>query len=235
VKAQPAPGGAGLLFTVTDTGVGIPAEHHDRVFQEFAQIENPLQRTVKGTGLGLSLSRKLAELLGGGVGFDSRAGAGSTFWVRAPLVYRAPGEPCPGPDAAPVHGKILIVDDEEISRYLIRQSLLLPEELILEAKNGAEGLARARCELPAAIFLDLRMPELDGAAVLEMLKKDPATRAIPVIVVTSKRVTPELFVKLEAAAAVLSKDILTRPDAGEVMRGALARAGVLVENLTAHR
>ena len=72
-------------FTVTDTGIGIPPELQDRLFQDFAQVESPLQRRVRGTGLGLSLCRRFAELLGGSVGVRSEVGSGSEFWVCLPL------------------------------------------------------------------------------------------------------------------------------------------------------
>jgi len=222
VRVRARQDGDALVISVSDTGVGIPAEAQGRIFQEYVQIENPLQRKVKGTGLGLSLCKKLAGLLGGSVGFESRAGSGSTFWVSIPLGLAGIG----------TSGRVLIVDDEEISRYLIRQSLALPEELIAEVSDGRTALECARRERPAAIFLDLNMPEMEGAAVLDALKTDTRTRDIPVIVVTSRRLTPELRASLGSAAAVLSKEVLTRADAGEVMRTTLAGAGVSVENHT---
>jgi len=77
-------------FSVTDTGIGIPQDVQDRLFQDFTQIDSPLQRRVRGTGLGLALCRRLAELLGGSVGVRSEVGVGSEFWVRLPL--RLPSE-----------------------------------------------------------------------------------------------------------------------------------------------
>jgi signal transduction histidine kinase len=78
------------LFSVRDTGIGIPAEHLGALFTDFTQLHSPLQKHFRGSGLGLSLSRKLAELLGGTVGADSEPGEGSHFWVRIPIVYRPP-------------------------------------------------------------------------------------------------------------------------------------------------
>jgi signal transduction histidine kinase len=88
--------GATITFAVTDTGIGIAAEHQERIFEEFFQIESALQRRVTGAGLGLPLSRKLAELLGGHVGLASEPGGGSTFHVTVPMLY-APPRPSPMP------------------------------------------------------------------------------------------------------------------------------------------
>ncbi len=78
-----------VAFTVADTGIGIPADHHARIFEEFTQVDNPMQRHVRGTGLGLPLSRKLAVLLGGGLEVDSAPGVGSRFQLRLPRIYRS--------------------------------------------------------------------------------------------------------------------------------------------------
>ena len=76
-------------FSVADTGIGIPMEAHDRLFEDFAQVDSPLQRRVRGTGLGLALCKRFAELLGGTVGMRSEVGVGSTFWVCLPLQLQA--------------------------------------------------------------------------------------------------------------------------------------------------
>jgi len=100
--------GETVVFTVTDTGIGIAPEHMDRVFEEFAQIDSPLQRRVKGTGLGLPLSRRLARLLGGEVLVDSNVGGGSAFSLVLPVVYAVDGADAPpaadnGRDAEVAH------------------------------------------------------------------------------------------------------------------------------------
>jgi signal transduction histidine kinase len=89
VRAEPADGER-IRFQVADTGIGIPLADQERIFQDFAQVDSPMQRHVRGTGLGLPLSRKLAELLGGGVQLESRPGAGSTFTLELPLRYDEP-------------------------------------------------------------------------------------------------------------------------------------------------
>lgn len=81
---------ATITFSVRDTGIGIPAEAHAAVFQDFVQIDSPLQRRYRGSGLGLALSKRLAEVLGGSVGFESEVGVGSRFYVTLPVTYGAP-------------------------------------------------------------------------------------------------------------------------------------------------
>jgi signal transduction histidine kinase len=80
--------GERVTFSVSDTGIGIAPEHHSAIFQDFVQVDSPLQRKWRGTGLGLALSKRIAELLGGGVGMTSQPGVGSTFWVTIPLHFQ---------------------------------------------------------------------------------------------------------------------------------------------------
>lgn len=87
-----------VTFSVADTGIGIAPEHHHAIFQDFVQIDSPLQKRLRGTGLGLALSRRLAELLGGTVGFRSELGRGSVFFVTLPLRWRPPAAAA-GPEA----------------------------------------------------------------------------------------------------------------------------------------
>ncbi|MFO1056364.1 MAG: ATP-binding protein [Dongiaceae bacterium] len=207
--------GRRIIFAVRDTGIGIAPEHHETIFEEFAQVENPLQSRVKGTGLGLALSRRLAELMGGRIRLESAPGAGSTFYLELPLV--PPGED----EAAPVRPRLLLVDDDPVFRYTLRR-VLGDEVEIGEAEDGAAGLRQAREQHPDAIFLDLAMPGMDGFAVLSALQQDAATRAIPVFVVSSAVLAPRELERLGAAAAILPKDQLSRQAVGELLAGLLA-------------
>jgi signal transduction histidine kinase len=103
------------VFCVRDTGLGIDPAHHETIFQEFAQVENALQGRMKGIGLGLALSRKLAELLGGGVRVESRLGEGSAFYLTLPAECVSA---MPPHDGGPQ--RVLIIDDEETFRYVLR-------------------------------------------------------------------------------------------------------------------
>jgi signal transduction histidine kinase/CheY-like chemotaxis protein len=123
-------------------------------------------------------------------------------WLLAELTRLTGHAPVP---------RVLIIDDEEIARYVLVQCLAGTPYLVSEAATGLEGLRRAREEHPQVIFLDLRMPGVDGYAVLEQLKADPVTRGIPVVISTSKALTPPERAELATqAAALLAKDTLSR-------------------------
>jgi signal transduction histidine kinase/CheY-like chemotaxis protein len=343
VWARPGPEPGTVELAVADTGIGIAPEDQERIFQEFTQIDHPLQRKVQGTGLGLPLCRKLAEVLGGRVSVESRPGVGSTFRAVLPIVYdetltglpdwtldptREPllvvedrpeqaivyerlladsryqpliarsvreahsalaafvpravildillrGEDAWGllaelkrrPDTKDVpiavisdvrdepkalalgadaycpkpierNGllrtltqllepesvrRVLIVDDEEISRYVLRQYLSAPRFVLFEASTGLAALRMARARLPDAICLDLGLEDVDGVEVLRQLRADTATRRIPVLVVTAQVLSDARRAELEAlGAVVISKDGLTREATLEALERALA-------------
>jgi CheY-like chemotaxis protein len=225
VRATLDEDGEHVLFSVADTGIGIALEDTELIFEEFAQIPNPMQRRVRGTGLGLPLCRRLATLLGGDVSVESTPGEGSTFLARLPARFHAeePVPPPVAPDASepeilPELKRVtssgddrlaLIIDDDDAARYVIRRSLRQPMRFE-EARDGPSGLElAARCR-PAVIFLDLSMPGMRGDEVLERLKADPDTAHIPVIVVTSHELDPALRARLESQArAIVYKSDLT--------------------------
>jgi signal transduction histidine kinase/CheY-like chemotaxis protein len=219
VAARVSSSGDSMIFSVADTGIGIAPENIDLVFQEFAQVDGTFQRKYKGSGLGLPLSKGFAELLGGRVWVESTVSRGSTFCAEIPLVYGAAGV---REDADGARGcDLVVIDDEEVSRYLIRQSLG-PGMRLMEASDGRTGIDLARRHSPRGILLDLRMPGMNGIEVLRELKADAATRDIPVVIVTSKLLTPEERDILDSQAqAVLSKEVLSQPDGGERIRNAI--------------
>jgi signal transduction histidine kinase len=204
---------------VADTGIGIAAEDHELVFQEFSQVANMLQYRAKGTGLGLPLSRRLAELLGGSLALRSTPGKGSTFTLciptslgrslaTPPAVVSQPGQP----------RGVLMIDDEETSRYVLRQMLAGCGPLrVQEAETGVDGLRLARTWRPDVVLLDLRLPDVDGFDVMDRLGADPATAGIPVIVCTSSVLTAQQRGRLAHARAILSKATVTR----EIMQRSL--------------
>ena len=339
-----------IIFAVADTGIGVGAEDLPRIFEEFVQIEHPLQKAVKGTGLGLPLSKRLAELIGGRVWVQSEVGVGSTFFLAVPIVFapqRAAEElpfsletegrepilvledayseqlfyekilrdsryhvyPARSVTAAreimrrarpaaivldvlldgedsweflsnvksdpemrtipvvvvstlddarkglalgadvyatkPVqkqwlvttldtllgksqrHTKVLVVDDQDAARYIVRQFLRDPEYSIIEARSGAEGIDRARDDHPDVILLDLTLGDMNGREVLHRLKSDPATSGPPVIIVTSSRLQPwERDELAMSAASIVSKDSLS----SEVIRESIRHARSAIES-----
>lgn len=332
-----------VRFTVADTGIGIAASDLELIFQDFAQVDHPIQKQFRGTGLGLPLSKKLAAFLGGDVAVRSELGAGSEFSLQIPLRYHGDADtPVTSPvewvedpasltvlivedspemlmvyrsylknsgfqvlpasttheaqnlldrirpdviildivlrsedswafmaslkqdarttdipvlvastiedqakgfhlgveryllkpvdrselirDLRAVTGQppifqILIIDDQERDRYLLKQSLRNLPLLAFEASSGVEGV-RAACKYkPDAIFLDLEMPDLGGFEVLELLKKEVEAAKIPVIVVTSRVLTPtEREILLQSATDIVSKGNLEQTDFAGTLR-----------------
>jgi len=220
-----------MRFMVADTGIGIAPEDQERIFEEFTQIENPLQKRFKGTGLGLPLCRRLATLLGGRVEVASTLGLGSTFSAIIPLHYRpaasatapAPSKGLSTPAGEQTSPVVLIIDDEEAARYFLTKLLKGYPLEVQQASDGTTGLNSARERAPELIFLDIRMPDKNGAEVFAALRADPATAAIPVVMVSSLTLDENEKRQFAGAAAILRKDEVS-PD---VVRGILTRAALI--------
>nr|WP_244224676.1 response regulator [Corallococcus sicarius] len=345
-----------VVFTVKDTGIGIAPENHERVFEEFIQVDSHLQRRVKGTGLGLPLARKLTELLGGTLSMRSTLGEGSTFTIILPRVHvevaemtglvqrnqtldpsRAPvlvleddrqtlflyekylarsgfqvlpvrtvedarkvmqrvrpaamvldvmlegetswnflaemknGEQTRdipilvvtvtdreqkaralGADefwlkpvdevrlqkklsslarTGPVE-RLLIIDDDDVHRYLLKQLLKDTPYQLLEAASGREGVRLARERSPHLIFLDFVLPDITAFDVLDELKSDPRTRDIPIILHTSHQLQESERQRLSReTSAILAKHTLSREVAITRIRDALTKAGLGTRDL----
>lgn len=201
VHAEPA---AGLLeITVTDTGIGIPAEHLTRVFEEFHQVPGPLQVAARGTGLGLPYARRLAGILGGSLDLGSEVGTGTTATLRLPLT----GIPAPATHL----GSVLVVDDDPNFRALVRRLLGPVAGTVAEAGDGAVALRELRATPPDLLVLDLHIPPPDGEAVLAEVRADPALAGVPVVIVTAAELDADATNRLGAQAVVLHKANLT-PD-----------------------
>jgi CheY-like chemotaxis protein len=169
-----------LHVAVTDTGVGVPPEDRERIFESFQQGGRGTTRE-EGTGLGLTLTKRIVDLFGGRLWLDTAVGVGSTFGFSIP-VDRSTGDLAAHEGGArPV---LLLVDDDRASLDLVTAYLEGAGVDIVRARDGEEALDQARHLLPAAVILDIRLPKLDGWEVLKVLKADPATAAIPVVVVS---------------------------------------------------
>ena len=219
--------GASVEFSVSDTGIGIPAAQIEAIFQEYTQVESAVQGKVSGSGLGLPLAKGLAELLGGGVRVESEPGEGSTFFARIPLRYPLAAESAEGIESE-FEPEVLLIDDEEVSRYLVRQALG-PSVSLIEAASGAAGLELARSRRPRTIILDLNMPNMHGLEVLQHLQSDAMLQPIPVIVLTAQAMTRTQLDALNGrVSSVLSKELLSRPDGANSLRAALAECRKLL-------
>src|SRR5690349_19534784 len=178
--------GPDVVIRVTDTGIGIAPEHFGLVFEEFGQIESPLQRNVKGNGLGLPLSRRLAELLGGSLTVASEAGSGSTFTLRIPRVHPEVRElqEIQSRPVDPARAPILVVEDDRKTIFLYEKYLAMAGFQVLPVRSISEAQERLKTVRPAAIVLDIMLDGESSWSFLGKLKSDPQTRDIPVLVVT---------------------------------------------------
>jgi CheY-like chemotaxis protein/signal transduction histidine kinase/HAMP domain-containing protein len=202
-----------VAFEVSDTGIGIPSEKQRIIFEAFQQADAGTSRKYGGTGLGLAISRELASLLGGEIQLRSAPGKGSSFTLYLPQTYVGPSAPAAtlaerrtgplprqmSPAAAeltiepieddranlePGDAVLLIVeDDPHYARVLVDLSHDKGFK-VLVAIGGAEALALAREFHPTAVSLDVFLPDMLGWTVLNHLKQDPATRHIPVQMLT---------------------------------------------------
>ena len=213
-----------LCFEVKDTGIGIPAEHINDIFEEFIQIENPLQKKSKGTGLGLSLSKKLSKLLEGQLTVESTLGVGSSFQLRIPLPPKniEQGKDFEEKDVLLVktdNPKILIVDDDSAMRYGISRMLSYKNIILKEASSVDEGLDLARLFRPDLIILDLVMPGKTGIDFINEVMGDKGLREIPIILHTSKQLEEEEREFLDQSVF----KIITKMPGNENLKDALER------------
>ncbi len=189
VAREPADG-AGFVFRVRDTGIGMTPEQAAKLFQPFTQADASTTRKYGGTGLGLAIAQHFAEMMGGAITLHSEPGKGSTFTVRLPaqVAGRPQQPPAEEPAAVPAGqkgtGTVLVIDDEPAAREWVARFLAEEGFRPITAADGETGLRLARQFHPDVIILDVIMPRMDGWAVLTVLKSEPRLADIPVILLT---------------------------------------------------
>jgi PAS domain S-box-containing protein len=203
-----------LRFSVRDTGIGIAAEQMARLFESFSQADSSITRRYGGTGLGLAICRRLADLMGGDIGVESRLGSGSIFTFTVGLEIAAadaqldesPFGPCGEPIRAPTRDptgldrqaaglapagrRVLVVEDNAINRELV-VAWLGDRGIAVEcATNGREGVLRATTEPFELVLMDVQMPELDGLTATRMIRAQ-GFPDLPIIAMTAHALASE--------------------------------------------
>lgn len=171
-----------LQVDVTDNGIGLSPEEQTKIFARFYRARNRATEHVGGTGLGLAITRSLVELHGGEIRVTSTRGVGSTFTILFPTVSEIPKVRANEP--AITGRRVLVVDDEPDIAQLLKRYLEHAGFQVHIATSGNLAFQMARTTQPDLITLDIQLPDVDGFTVLEWLKSDTLTSAIPVIVIS---------------------------------------------------
>ncbi len=180
-----------ITMAVGDTGIGMTPQQMGKLFQQFSQADSSTTRKYGGTGLGLAISRRFCQMMDGDITVESELGRGSTFTIRLPAIFGDAPSTIPQASrassfkAGPVDAALILVIDDDVTvrdvvgRYLKREGFS-----VATADGGKEGLRLARELHPAAVTLDVMMPDLDGWTVLAAIKGDPELADLPVVLMT---------------------------------------------------
>lgn len=199
--------GGWLHIVVSDTGIGIPVQYQERIFEEFKQVEDDSRRAYEGSGLGLAIVREFVKLMGGEVRLESEHGKGSRFFVSIPeqkeIHLQKPAEVAlgnidskiklskigPAANSLPsqaAKGHILVVDDNEMNCDVLRDILQHQGYQVSTVLDGQEALRFMRREHPDLLLLDMMMPLFSGEDVIKAMKEDSLLQDIPVILITAR-------------------------------------------------
>lgn len=231
-----------LRFTVSDTGIGIPAAKLETIFLPFEQEDTSTTRKYGGTGLGLTIAAQLVELMGGYISVSSEQGAGSSFAFSVPFklnpnpdaVAEAPATPRHASSAGETVGplssssaqtslKILVAEDNKFNSQLIEQLLTQRGHRVTLARNGREALQLASDEAFDLLLLDLHMPELDGFQVVAAIRQaeQGTPRRLPIVALTARSGAEER----ERCLAAGMDGFVSKPIRGDALHETLAKIG----------
>ncbi|MBI3950535.1 MAG: response regulator [Acidobacteria bacterium] len=180
-----------LLFSISDTGVGIPPDKLGFIFESFTQVDSSTSRRYEGTGLGLCISKRLVELMSGRIWVESQLGCGSAFCFTAQLGVQAESRPLAALPPVDLSGlKVLVVDDNATNRLILRETLSRWGAVSTERESGEKGLAELKRAQGAGkpydlLLLDGRMPGLDGFQVADRIRAKPDSIGPMIMMLTS--------------------------------------------------
>jgi signal transduction histidine kinase/ligand-binding sensor domain-containing protein/DNA-binding response OmpR family regulator len=212
-----------LTITISDTGVGIARDDHERIFDRFYQTDTNRSVLNQGSGIGLSIVREFVQLHQGTISLSSEPGMGSAFTVQLPIAADCLLHKAEQPDEKPVkvvesftnkQGKsteeepynVLIIEDNEEFRHYLKENLS-PYYHVIEASNGKEGWQKTLSHHPELIVSDIAMPEMDGITLSQKIKTDKRTKHIPIILLTASTGEQQQLEGLSSGA----NDYLTKP------------------------
>jgi PAS domain S-box-containing protein len=186
-----------IRFTISDTGIGIPKDYFNVIFESFRQVDSRDNKRHEGTGLGLAITKRLVDAMGGNIRVDSEVGVGSSFIIEFKKIKVSHQElyTSEGLDETNLYefqdAKILVVDDIEHNRELIKSFLTGYNFLISEATNGQEALDLISSSDYDLVFMDLRMPVMDGYTAVEKIKFREDKSSLPIVAFTASSMTSD--------------------------------------------
>ena len=209
-------GKTNIRIQIEDTGLGIDADDQESIFEPFRQVNLKEQKKLGGSGLGLAISRRLTEMMNGRISVTSTKGKGSTFTVHfdnVPVVYEI-SSATPSKSPVPAQPKydfknslLLVADDEEMNRDLIRTCFEKNNLRIIEAENGMQAIEMARNYKPDLILMDIKMPITDGIEAAHVIKNDPEINNIKILAFSAS----DIFDQMPAQEHEVFSGLITKP------------------------
>lgn len=214
-----------LEIVVADTGIGIPEDLQERVFDDFVTGDSSYDRETGGTGLGLGIARRFVKALGGTIDLNSEEGRGSTFTVQLPVTTVEPPVSEPADDQAETKrsgSRVLLVEDNEINREVAREMISAEGHHVIEAHDGEQAVEVADKQTFDLILMDISMPLMDGRAATRAIRAgDGPSAKTPIVALTANAMRDEQ----EAFIQDGMNDVLTKPLSRDALRRVLGRYG----------